>query len=82
LFGDEMPKPATDIWACGILFISLLAKRIPISKCSDELRRSIGDERVVKLIEFSCLLGSEPLVELGMQYDHHVILPPSFIEHT
>jgi serine/threonine protein kinase len=64
---------AVDIWASGVIFLSLLAKRHPIFSLNNSAK--IKNFTISNLIPLTCLFGSDNIKEIAFKYGFGCLIP-------
>ena len=73
LFNYPQQTVAVDIWAAGVIFLSLLAKRHPIFSLNNSAK--IKNFTISNLIPLTCLFGSENIKEIAFKYGYGCLIP-------
>ena len=76
LFNAPIQTCAIDIWSCGVIFLSLLAKRHPIFSLNNSSK--IKDFSLRNLVPLACLFGSNKIKDIAYKYGYGCIIPEQF----
>lgn len=64
---------AVDIWACGVIFLSFLAKRHPIFSLNNSSK--IKNFTIANMIPFVCLFGQNNIKEIAFKLGYGCLIP-------
>ena len=70
----ETCTTAVDIWAAGVIFLTLLTKRYPFFQLN---KRHKYDYRIQALLQYADFFGSRKMEEAATYYARGVTLPPN-----
>lgn len=73
LFNYQYQTSSVDIWACGVIFLSFLAKRHPIFSLNNSSK--IKNFTISNLIPLVCLFGSNAIKEIAFKYSFGCMIP-------
>lgn len=73
LFNHSTQTAAVDIWACGVIFLSFLAKRHPIFSLNNSSK--IKNFTISNLIPLVCLFGQNQIKEIAFKYGYGCLIP-------
>ena len=61
------------MWACGVIFLSFLAKRHPIFSLNNSSK--IKNFTISNLIPLVCMFGSNNIKEMAFKYGYGCLIP-------
>jgi cell division control protein 7 len=73
LFNYPNQTCAVDVWACGVIFLSLLAQRHPIFSLNNSSK--IKNFTISNLIPQVCIFGSNKIKEVAFKYGYGCLIP-------
>jgi len=76
LFHHQQQTSAVDVWASGVIFLSLLAGRHPVFSLNNSAK--IKNFTIQNLIPLTCIFGAKAIKELGFKYGYGVLIPADF----
>lgn len=79
LFNYPNQTCAVDIWACGVILLSFLAKRHPIFSLNNSAK--IKNFTISNLIPLTCLFGSDNMKEIAFKYGFGCLIPEEMQKH-
>jgi len=73
LFHHPQQTTAVDVWASGVIFLSLLAGRHPVFSLNNSAK--IKNFTIQNLIPLTCIFGAKAVKEIGFKYGYGVLIP-------
>ena len=73
LFNFNLQNSAVDVWACGVILLSLLAQRHPVFSLNNSSR--VKNFTIANLIPLTCLFGSNAIKEIAFKYGYGCLIP-------
>lgn len=70
LFHYHHQTGAVDIWACGVIYLSLLSQRHPILSLNNSSK--VKNFVISNLIPLVCLFGSNSIKEIAFKYGKYI----------
>jgi len=78
LFKSAVQSYASDMWAAGIIFLSLLAKRHPVISINCKDKNKNKKDILQQLLPLMYIYGSNIVVEAAFKYGFGLYVPPDF----
>ena len=73
LFNFPHQTGAVDVWACGVIFLSLLAQRHPIFSLNNSSK--VKNFTIANLIPLVCFFGSNAIKQIAFKYGYGCLIP-------
>jgi serine/threonine protein kinase len=73
LFNYPTQTSAIDIWACGVIFLSFLAKRHPIFSLNNSSK--VKNFTIANLIPLACIYGAKNIKDIAYKLGYGCVIP-------